>query len=172
MDIDMLLFVLFEMECGKMENLDIGKRIRELRFKHEVKQEDLAQKIGIARITLSNYERNTRQASLEIINKIAKAFDLTLVEFLEPELSDSIKKFTEVLNDPSFNRHNYNINIEPFKKYQNKFVKNIDVKDNLKNILKYLELTGLYSNDSDIEDLEKNVVNTIKYESYKKINNL
>ena len=159
-------------------DINIGERIKGLRFKHNLSQVELAKKIGITRVALSNYERNIRQVNLEVINKIAKEFKISLTEFLEPELYKGLRQLEEVkkINDTEYNITINADQLEPVVDYRNltciKPTKKPTIKSHLESMLELLNLEGLYNTEIEIENLEKIVVNTIKYESYKKINNL
>lgn len=61
----------------------LGKRIKNLRKSNKMTQDDLAYLSGIARSTLGNIETAQNDVTLSKVNKIAKAFKLTLSEFLE-----------------------------------------------------------------------------------------
>jgi transcriptional regulator with XRE-family HTH domain len=57
-------------------------RIKELRRIHNYTQDDLADLSQIARSTLGNIETAQNDVTFSKLNKIAKAFGLTLAEFL------------------------------------------------------------------------------------------
>ena len=56
----------------------IGEKIRELRESENMTQENLAGILGIARPTLSHYEKGKLQVPHELIKKIAKHFGVTI----------------------------------------------------------------------------------------------
>ena len=58
--------------------LNIGIKIVELRKAKNWSQEDLAKQIQSSRVMVGNYERNTNTPSVDILLKIAKAFDVSL----------------------------------------------------------------------------------------------
>ena len=60
----------------------LSKRIKELRKKHNYTQDDLAALSDIARSTLGNIEAASNDLTFSKLNRIAKAFNLTLAEFL------------------------------------------------------------------------------------------
>ena len=60
----------------------LAKRIKELRSKYGYTQDELSYKAGIGRSTLGNIETAQNDVTFTKINKIAKAFNLTLSEFL------------------------------------------------------------------------------------------
>lgn len=60
----------------------LANRIKELRQLHKYTQDDLADLAQIARSTLGNIETAQNDVTFSKLNKIAKAFKLTLAEFL------------------------------------------------------------------------------------------
>ena len=59
----------------------VGQRIKELRTKQGLSQEEFAFKCGLDRTYITSLERGKRNISLENLEKIAKAFNMTLSEF-------------------------------------------------------------------------------------------
>ena len=51
-----------------------GKRIRKLRLEQNLKQKDLAAKLGISTSSVGMYEREERQPDVETLKKIADFF--------------------------------------------------------------------------------------------------
>lgn len=60
----------------------LAKRIKDLRKINGFTQDDLSYKTDIARSTLGNIETAQNDITFTKLNKIAKAFDMTLSEFL------------------------------------------------------------------------------------------
>ena len=60
----------------------LANRIKELRKLHKFTQDDLSDVSNIARSTLGNIETAKNDITFTKLNKIAKAFDLSLSEFL------------------------------------------------------------------------------------------
>lgn len=69
---------------GINDIIQIGNRIRKLRTEKGFTQKEMAEMIGIPYSTYSNYENNNREPSLEQLNKIAKALNLTLQNLISP----------------------------------------------------------------------------------------
>lgn len=61
----------------------VGQRIKELRIKHGLSQEEFAFKCDLDRTYITSLERGKRNISLENLEKIAKAFNMTLSEFFD-----------------------------------------------------------------------------------------
>lgn len=60
----------------------IGQRIRKSRLEQDIKQKDLARKIGISQGALTNFELGRRKISLEWLVKIARALNEPVGHFL------------------------------------------------------------------------------------------
>ena len=60
-----------------------GEKIKELRHKNNISQEDLAEMTNLHRTYIGGIERGERNLSLENINKIAKALKISLSELFE-----------------------------------------------------------------------------------------
>jgi transcriptional regulator with XRE-family HTH domain len=80
--------------------LDIGSKIIQLRKKKNWSQTDLSKEIKVSRTIIGNYERNENMPSVEILLKIAKAFDVS-VDFLigEAEASNLDKAVLQRIYD-------------------------------------------------------------------------
>jgi transcriptional regulator with XRE-family HTH domain len=59
-----------------------GKRVKELRLRSRLSQEDFADRAGVDSSYLGKVERGERNPSLGVVARIAKAFDMTLAELL------------------------------------------------------------------------------------------
>ena len=55
----------------------VGQRIKEMREDREFTQKQLADMIGVAQNTISQYEKGTAKTSIEIIVKLAEVLDTT-----------------------------------------------------------------------------------------------
>jgi len=68
---------------GNMSNINLGKRIKELRTKLKISQDQLAKKANIPFSTLVKIEAGyTPNPSMETLIKIADAFDVTIDELV------------------------------------------------------------------------------------------
>ena len=61
----------------------VAKRIKVLRKQNDFSQDDLAFRSNIARSTLGNIETASNDVTLSKINRIAKAFNMSLSEFFK-----------------------------------------------------------------------------------------
>ncbi len=60
-----------------------GDRLKELRDKHKLTQEDLADKVGVDRSYMGFLERGEKNPTLEKLTLIAKAFNITLSDLFK-----------------------------------------------------------------------------------------
>lgn len=63
----------------------IKTRIREFRAKHDMKQEELAQRVGVRRETIANLEKGRYNPSLALAWKIAQVFGVSIEEIFTVE---------------------------------------------------------------------------------------
>lgn len=61
----------------------LGLRIKELRVSHNYNQVELAKKLSVTKQTVSNWENNNIQPSIEMLVKIADCFSVTTDYLLE-----------------------------------------------------------------------------------------
>ena len=60
--------------------MSLHTRIRELRARDRLSQEELAQKVGVRRETIGNLENGRYNPSLKLVMDIAKVFGCTVEE--------------------------------------------------------------------------------------------
>lgn len=63
----------------------IKNRIKEYRARHDMKQEELAKKVGVRRETIGNLEKGKYNPSLVLAWNIAKVFDVAIEEIFTVE---------------------------------------------------------------------------------------
>ncbi len=80
--------------------LNIGSKIIQLRKDNNLSQSQLANKIGVSRTIVGNYERGTNSPSVEILLKIANTFNVS-VDFIigESNLSSYDKEILKRIED-------------------------------------------------------------------------
>ncbi|MEJ9152282.1 MULTISPECIES: helix-turn-helix domain-containing protein [Bacillaceae] len=64
-----------------MNNLFIGRLIREMRREREITMVDFAKKINISQPTLSRIESGNQEVSFSLLVKICREFDISLSDF-------------------------------------------------------------------------------------------
>ncbi|MDE6952197.1 MAG: helix-turn-helix domain-containing protein [Erysipelotrichales bacterium] len=62
-------------------NIRFGQRVKELRIKQNISQEELAFRCQLSKNYISDVERGTRNVTLKVIDKFAKGFEVP-VSFL------------------------------------------------------------------------------------------
>jgi transcriptional regulator with XRE-family HTH domain len=72
--------------CAKFKNM-VGQNIKYLRNRHKLSQHELADKLGVPRTSLSDYERGTTQVSIDNLIKLSDIFKLTIDDLVKTNLS-------------------------------------------------------------------------------------
>lgn len=69
----------------KMNKIEVrfGQRIKEIRLKQNISQEELSFRSGLSKNYISDVERGTRNISLKSIEKIAEGFSINIKELFE-----------------------------------------------------------------------------------------
>ena len=60
----------------------IGEKLKEVRTRRLLTQEELAEKAGVSAATVVNIERNNQKPHFRTIRKLAKALDIDPTKFL------------------------------------------------------------------------------------------
>jgi transcriptional regulator with XRE-family HTH domain len=71
-------------------NIDLGKRIKQLREAEGISQEKLSSNIRISRSAISQIESGERKITAEELVLFAKKFNITLENLIDPEITPSI----------------------------------------------------------------------------------
>lgn len=78
---------------------EIGNRIKELRLQHNLKQSELAEKVGIATKHQSCIETGRNFPSAELFEKYAIAFDMKVTDIFSFSPVMPVKSRKNVIND-------------------------------------------------------------------------
>lgn len=65
----------------------IGKRIKKFRKSHDLTTEELAEKIGTTRATITRYETGARKANQDVLFELADIFNISVDDFFPPRNS-------------------------------------------------------------------------------------
>ena len=84
----------FELDIKKL----LGRRIQEIRKSKNIKQELLAEKIGIETASLSNIERGKYYPTSENLNKILEVLEISPDELFEFKHLDSTSELISEMN--------------------------------------------------------------------------
>ena len=72
--------------------MNLGNKIIKLRKRDKLSQEMLADKIGVSRQTISNWELNVTKPDTEYIKKISNVFGVSIDELLDNDIRDIMEK--------------------------------------------------------------------------------
>lgn len=81
---------------------DIGRKLRTLRKGRKLTQQDVADRLGLVRATVSNYEVGKRTPHLSLLKKFAEFYGVTLDYFgvsTNDEIFELISRAREVFNN-------------------------------------------------------------------------
>lgn len=81
------------------KTVHFGKRVRELRIKKNLTQQQLADKVIVARKTVSNWESGIREPDVSMIGRIARSLDVEISELLDDSPSESTAPTIIVVED-------------------------------------------------------------------------
>lgn len=92
----------------------LGKRIRELRKRNNLKQEKLAELVGLEPTSISNIENGYNYPSFQNLEKIANALNVTFVDIFKfeqhKETENLIAEINQILkNNPEKTKDFYKI---------------------------------------------------------------
>lgn len=74
-------------------------KLKQLRLNNKLTQEDLAKVLGYTRAAISGYELGRNEPDYEVLNKIAKYFDVTTDYLIDNNLKEYLKKQKEQPNN-------------------------------------------------------------------------
>lgn len=120
--------------------MEFGDRIKLLREKHELTQEQLANKVGISRAALAKYEKNNREPDFKTMKQIAEFFDVSIDYLLGREQkSEIVIDIKEMLEDT---KRKATWGGEELDEEQRELLKTIfgPIRDQLKNQKKVVDL--------------------------------
>lgn len=146
-----------------MDNNILGERIKTLRIKRKISQKALAERLGITQAALSNYEKGTRQPSIDQLVSIAKGFNTSVdyllgisnVETLDDDVK-AISNYTGLSDDAIEDLSNINT-ICQFNKFPFDFFNSVikflysnsyTIIDYFDNLSEFNKLFNLYSDEN------------------------
>lgn len=72
--------------------MKFGNKLVKFRKENKLSQEDLADKLGVSRQTISNWELNVTKPDIEYIKKISKVFCISIDEILDNDVRNIMEK--------------------------------------------------------------------------------
>ena len=70
--------------------MNLGKKIAELRKKNNLSQEELADKVGVARQTISKWEIGDTTPDINQVKIISKIFNISIDELVDNDINNVI----------------------------------------------------------------------------------
>lgn len=124
--------------------MNIGENIKKYRKEKGMTQEELAQKCGLSKNGLWNYENNRREPTIDVLIKISDALEVSLFDILGDKIDKKqVALLVNYLNKTNEEmRSTYEKQIEINKKINSCYMKENkalkDYKDTLENKIKWL----------------------------------
>ena len=79
--------------------MEIGKKIMDLRKKNGLSQEELAEKVGVARQTISKWELGETSPDLKQSKELSKIFKVSLDELTDNDIKDILVEVIKTSHD-------------------------------------------------------------------------
>lgn len=76
----------------------LGKKVKNLRVKNNITQQELASVLDVSRVQISNVESGRRGLNLEQLNNLCKYFKIDLNYFVSDDITDEGEKLIEKAN--------------------------------------------------------------------------
>lgn len=76
------------------DNMEIGKKITDLRKNNKLSQEDLAEKLGVTRQTISKWELGQTYSSINQAKELSKIFNISLDELVNNDIKNLLVEKT------------------------------------------------------------------------------
>ncbi|MEC2197805.1 helix-turn-helix transcriptional regulator [Bacillus subtilis] len=80
--------------------MNFSTKLKKLRLEKKMKQQEVADKLGIARTTYASYEQGKREPDHETLIKIAEYYDVTIDFLLRGESQEALEEARRILEDP------------------------------------------------------------------------
>lgn len=97
-----------------MDNKFYYEKLKLLRKQHHLTQQELAEKLSVVRLTITDWERGKKEPSIQTLIKIANIFNCDVAEFFKSKTTDNIS------NKISFEHYlinNYDLSFFTKRKY-------------------------------------------------------
>ena len=115
----------------------IGKRVRELRIKRGLSQQDLGNAIGVTKVSVCGYENGTRLPNLEKLILLADTLETTTDYLLGREVPVWNDENNTYVGSISYDDVNFIVELKHFPSLYNKIMK--DVKRSANIIIKKIK---------------------------------
>lgn len=140
-----------------MNAASFAEKLRLLRKSHNYNQIDIAEAIGIARQTYSNYETGKRTPDADLAVKIAEFYHISIAELLSPAITGETAE--------SYQDHSMFIDAVNMDAYMN-FIEQ-ESKSEKRSVLDYYELQLLFYYEQ-LEGLDKEEIIEIARMKYRR----
>ena len=102
------------------------KNLKFFRLKKKMTKKDLAKKCGLSQMAITNYENGTRRPDIEIIEKLAEALDVYVVDFLSAHNQNLVFQHGEFRKKSTLSKSEQDFVREAVEEYFNRFFIAVD----------------------------------------------
>lgn len=85
--------------------IDFSRRLIELRLRKNITQEELANKVGISRSAIANYEQGKREPSFDVLDAFADFFNVDINYLLGGDATKILNSYQEKIISLCFKAH-------------------------------------------------------------------
>lgn len=138
--------------------MNLGEKIIELRKKENLTQEKLAEKIGISRQTLFNWENNSTSPDINQAKKISEIFKISLDDLLDIKTELQCSDNKSILSD-LIGKECYldDVGTEDYRLYFNTLCKIIDINN------EFIKIQFEYNKKTITKLIDMKLISSIKH---------
>lgn len=137
--------------------MNLGDKIIELRKKENLTQEKLAEKIGISRQTLFNWENNSTSPDINQAKKISEIFKISLDDLLDIKTELQCSDNKSILSDLIGKECYLDADTEDYRLYFNTLCKIIDISD------EFIKIEFEYNKKTITKLIDMKLISSIKH---------
>lgn len=102
------------------------KNLKFLRLKKKMTKKELSEKCGVSQMAITNYENGSRKPDIEIIEKLAKALDVHVADFLTSYSNDLVFEHGDFRKQSTLSKSEQDFVREAVEEYFNRFFVAVD----------------------------------------------
>lgn len=140
-----------------MMKMNLGEKIIELRKKENLTQEKLAEKIGISRQTLFNWENNSTSPDINQAKKISEIFKISLDDLLDVKTEVECSNNKSILSNLIGRECYLDADTDDYRLCYNTVCTIIDINN------EFIKVEFKHSKNAITKLIDMNLISSIKY---------
>ena len=138
-----------------MKIMELGLKIKDLRIKHGLTQDDLANKLGVSFQTISKWENLVTMPDITLLPEISEVFGITIDELFDLSIEQRMNRIESKFDLEEELKHSDFLEIEEFLKLQ---MENSKYKYQATYLLAFLYTHRLMSDSKKINKYAKQAI--------------